>query len=291
MPRARHEGIEIEYEVIGDLDDPPLLMVNGLGSQMVSWEPDFLQGFVDRGFCVVRFDNRDVGLSTKVPTEHDAAAVLAALTGGDPIEPPYLLADMALDAVAVLDDLDLEAAHVLGQSMGGMIAQSLAIGHADRVTTLTSVMSTTGDPDVGQPTAEAVAALLAPSPPEREASIEASVASGRAIGSPEHFEEDRARAKAARTFDRCHYPLGVLHQTMAVVRSPSRSAALAELSIPTLVVHGDADPLVQLSGGERTAEVIPGAELLVLEGMGHDLPSLYWATIIENVTKLAASAA
>jgi pimeloyl-ACP methyl ester carboxylesterase len=282
MPRAAANGIEIEYETFGYAEDPPLLMVNGLGSQLISWERDFLDGFVDRGFFVICFDNREVGLSTKLDVDE---------SGGDPGSAPFLLSDMALDAVAVLDDLDIDAAHVLGQSMGGMIAQCVAIDHPERVLTLTSIMSTTGDADVGQPTPEALEQLLAPSPTEREAYIANAVESGRAIGSPEHFEEDRARAKAERVYDRSFHPRGVANQLLAVVSSPSRSDALGSLSVHALVIHGDVDPLVSLSGGERTAEVIPGAELLVLEGMGHDLPSVFWPTIIENVTQLAVRAA
>jgi pimeloyl-ACP methyl ester carboxylesterase len=280
MPRAQGNGIEIEYETVGLPDDPPLLLVNGLGSQLVSWEQDFVDGFVDRGFFVIRFDNREVGLTTKLDT--------SGLAEG---EAPFLISDMAGDAVAVLDALGLDDAHVVGQSMGGMIAQALAIEHPERVASLTSIMSTTGDADVGQPTPEAMAALLDPSPPEREAYIEKSVAGSRVIGSPEHFEEDRARAKAARTYDRCFYPKGVANQLVAVVSSPSRSEGLRGLSVDALVIHGDVDPLVTLSGGERTAECIPGAELLVLEGMGHDLPSVFWPAIIENVTRLAARSA
>lgn len=280
MPRAvAPGGIEIEYEAIGDRDDPSLLLVNGLGSQMVSWERDFLDSFLDRGFFVIRFDNRDVGLSTKVEVDPGADG------------PPYLLADMAGDAVAVLDALDVESAHVVGQSMGGMIVQQLAIDHPARVTTLTSIMSTTGDPDVGQPTAEAIEALLTPSPAERDAYVTKSVETSRVIGSPEHFEEDRFRAKAERTYDRCFHPAGVANQLLAVTTSPSRREGLRGLAVPALVIHGDVDPLVTLSGGERTAEAIPGAELLVLEGMGHDLPSVFWPTIIENITQLAVRSA
>jgi pimeloyl-ACP methyl ester carboxylesterase len=280
MPRVVANGIETEYETFGYAEDPPLLLVNGLGSQLVSWERDFIDSFVDRGFFVICFDNRDVGLSTKVDTD-----------GLEPGTPPYFLSDMALDAVAVLDDLGIAAAHVVGQSMGGMIAQALVIDHPDRVQSLTSIMSTTGDPDVGGSTTEAIEALVSPSPTEREAYIANAVEKSRVIGSPEHFEEDRARAKAARVFDRCFHPQGVANQMLAVFGSPSRSEALGGASVATLVIHGDLDPLVALSGGERTAEVIPGAELMVLEGMGHDLPSVFWPTIIENITRLAARSA
>ena len=293
MPRAVANGIEIEYEVYGELEDPVVLLVNGLGSQLLSWDLDFVQGLVDRGFCAIRFDNRDVGLSTKIETGFDAGAAILAAFSGDTteVDAPYHLLDMAADAVSVLDDLDIEAAHVVGVSMGGMIAQSIAIAHPERVLTLTSIMSTTGDPDVGQPKPEILGVLIEPSPTEREAYIAHSVEGSRAIGSPELFEEDRYRARAAAGFDRSFYPAGTPRQLVAVATSGSRSDALANVSVPTLVIHGDADPLVTLSGGQRTAEVIPGAELLVLEGMGHDLPSVYWPTIIEHITQLAARSA
>lgn len=286
MPRATNGETELEYEVIGSLEDPVLLMVNGLGSQMVSWEDELLQGFVDRGFCIVRFDNREVGLSTKIDVD-----ALAATRSGEAGEAPFHLLDMAADAIAVLDDLDVEAAHVLGMSMGGMIAQAVAIAYPEQVLSLTSIMSTTGDPDVGQPTPEVLAELVSPSPTEREAAIESSVAFSRLIGSPEHFDEDMARARHTRAYDRCFHPQGTANQMLAIVTSGSRSDALRNLDVPTLVLHGDADPLVDISGGRRTAEVVPGAELVVLEGMGHDLPTYFWSTIIENVTRLAARSA
>jgi len=175
--------------------------------------------------------------------------------------------------------------------MGGMIAQSIAIAAPERVTTLTSIMSTTGDPDVGQPKPEVLPVLLTPAPTEREAYIAHSVEGSRAIGSPDHFDPERAADVAARGYDRCFYPRGVVNQLLAIVSSPSRSDALRQLDLPALVVHGTEDPLVTPSGGERTAEVIPGAELLLLEGMGHDLPTFYWSQIIEAITSLAARSA
>jgi len=286
-------GIEIAYETMGDPSDPPLLLVMGLGAQLISWDDEWCQGLVDRGFHVIRYDNRDVGLSTKVPVEGDLdaeSAVMAAL-GGNAAAAPYLLADMAADAIGLLDALGIDEAHVVGASMGGMIAQSIAIAAPERVTTLTSIMSTTGDPDVGQPKPEVLPVLLTPAPTEREAYIAHSVEGSRAIGSPDHFDPERAADVAARGYDRCFYPRGVVNQLLAIVSSPSRSDALRQLDLPALVVHGTEDPLVTPSGGERTAEVIPGAELLLLEGMGHDLPTFYWSQIIEAITSLAARSA
>jgi len=289
MPRASApNGIELEYETMGDPADPALLLIMGLGAQMVAWDDEFCQGFVDRGFSVIRYDNRDVGLSTKTVTDIDPmVAVMAAFTGGDVVA-PYLLADMADDAVAVLDAAGIDRAHVAGASMGGMIAQSVAIAHRERVQSLTSIMSTTGDPDVGLPNGDILPMLLQPPPEGREACIEAAVATSRLIGSPEHFEEDRARVRATRSYDRCYYPRGMMQQLVAIASSPSRSDALRTIDVNALVIHGDADPLVNVTGGQRTAEVIRGAELLVLEGMGHDLPSTFWTSVISAITSLAS---
>lgn len=288
---ANDAGIELYYETFGDPDGVPLLFIMGLGAQLLSWDPELMEAFVDRGFYCIRFDNRDVGLSTKAEVgELDVMASIMAAMGGEPVDAPYLLKDMADDAASLLDHLDLPSAHVVGASMGGMIAQALAIGHSKQVRSLTSIMSTTGDPDVGQPSPEIMGVLLAPAPSERAAAIESGVAASRAIASPDHFDEAEARARSAAAYDRCFYPRGFGHQLLAIVASGSRSDDLRQLDVPTLVVHGDADPLVTPSGGQRTAEVVPGAELLVMEGMGHDLPQVFWPQLVEAVTTLAARA-
>jgi pimeloyl-ACP methyl ester carboxylesterase len=292
MPRAKHPAdgieIEIEYETFGDPEDPPLLLVMGLGSQMVSWDEEFCEGLVDRGFFVIRFDNRDVGLSTKIDSDVNVLETAMAAFAGEKVEAPYLLTDMAQDAVSVLDDLDILKAHIVGVSMGGMIAQTIAIEHPERVRSLTSIMSTTGDPDVGQPNPEVLPLLLQAPPPDREGAVANSVAVSKAIGSPDHLDEDRLRARAERAYDRNFNPRGTGHQLVAILASGSRSDALRKIRTNTLVIHGDIDPLVNVSGGERTAEVIDGAELLILEGMGHDLPVNFWSSIIEAITALAA---
>ena len=288
--RAQANGIEIEYETFGDPSDPPLLLVMGLGCQLVWWNRDFVQAFVDRGFHVIIFDNRDVGLSTKIETHIDLLGAVAGYLQGDPIEAPYHLSDMAADAWGLCDALGLERVNLFGASMGGMIVQQMAIDHPERVLSLTSVMSTTGDPDVGQPTPEAIAVLLTPAPTEREANIENGVIAGRFLAGPEHFDEDWIRERNARAFDRCFHPDGQTAQLLAIVTSPSRSEGLRGIDVPALVVHGDIDPLVTFSGGERTAECLRGSEFLPLEGMGHDIPRYYWATVIEHVTALAARA-
>lgn len=291
MPLADVNGIELYHEVFGEEGDPPLLLVMGLGRQAIAWDEDFCLALVDRGFRVIRFDNRDVGLSTKIDAPPLPLERIVAAFGGEPLDAPYRLSDMAGDAVGLLDHLGIEAAHVVGASLGGMVAQTMAIQHPERVLSLTSIMSSTGAPGVGTPTPEAAAVLLTPRPESRDEAIEFAVRSEQVIGSPEEFDESRARARAAAFYDRCFYPPGTARQLVAVLASGDRTEALRRLDVPTLVIHGDRDPLVAPSGGEATADAIPGAELLVLEGMGHDLPPAYWPPIVEAITKLAARAA
>jgi pimeloyl-ACP methyl ester carboxylesterase len=291
MARVATNGIELEYERFGDPDDPALLLVSGLGAQMNSFPADLCEAFVDRGFSVIRFDNRDVGLSTKVDVgDLDVMAEVLAAMSGHPVGAPYLLSDMAADAWGLLDALGVERAHLAGMSMGGMIVQTMAIQHPQRVWSLTSIMSTTGDPDVGHAHPDVVAVLLERAPAEREANIAFNVEGTRRIGSPEHFDEERARIRHTEAYDRCYYPRGTGHQLVAIMASGSRSEALRQLDVPSLVIHGSEDPLVDVSGGERTAECLQGCELLVLEGMGHDLPPYYWPRIVEAVTSLASRA-
>ncbi|HEU0171093.1 MAG TPA: alpha/beta fold hydrolase [Acidimicrobiales bacterium] len=286
MPIAPSNGIELCYETFGESDDPTMLLVMGLGSQMIHWPDDFCAALAGRGYQVVRFDNRDMGESTWFDGG-DTPGVRAAIGGGD-VAVPYVLADMADDAVGLLDHLGVDRAHVCGVSMGGMIAQTIAIRHPRRVASLTSVMSTTGDPDVGTPTSEAMSALMAPPAATREAYQDAVVHHAHVWGSPGLFDAERLRETAGRAWDRGYHPEGTARQLVAVVSSGSRSADLAGISVPTLVIHGTADTLVQPSGGERTAEVIPDAKLLVVEGMGHDLPPALWPQMIDAVAGHAA---
>jgi len=290
---AAANGIEIGFETHGDPQDEPLLLVMGLGSQLVHWPLALVDAFVDRGFYVIRFDNRDTGLSSKLDADHpgDFLTSFAALSQGEDVDVPYRLGDMARDAVGVLDELAIDSAHVVGVSMGGMIAQTAAIEHPTRVRTLTSIMSTTGEREVGQPTADAMAALMAPVPRTRDEAIDSAAVTRKVIGSPEHFDEAAVREVAAAAYDRCWNPGGTARQLLAIAASGSRADGLASLRVPTLVIHGDRDPLVALSGGERTAALVPGAELLVLEGMGHDLVPAYIGPIVEAVTSLASRAA
>lgn len=292
MPRATVDAIELEYETFGDPEDPPLLLVMGLGAQMVSWDVDFCEALVGRGFFVVRFDNRDVGLSTKVATdEPDLLTAVTAALGGEQVKAPYLLADMAGDAWGLLDHLGIERAHIVGASMGGMIVQSMAIEHPERVLSLTSIMSMTGEQPYGQPKAEVIPVLLETAPSERAAYIAHNIESSRVISSPEYFDEDRARRRFELAFDRCYYPRGIGNQLLAILASGSRDDALRTLDLPTLVIHGTDDPLVTPSGGEHTAEVLRGSELVMFEGMGHDLPARYWSQIIDAICSVAARAA
>jgi len=289
MPTAPANGIELYYEEAGDPAGPPLLLIMGLASQHVSWPPELIQGFADRGFRVVSYDNRDIGLSTHMDTPVDVMALLAARSAGEPFSVPYVLSDMADDAAGLLDHLGIEAAHVLGVSMGGMIAQALAIAHPERVLTMTSIMSTTGDPDVGAPTGEAMQMLLRPPYTSLEEAMDGAVAVAHVIGSPGLIDEDRLRRRAALAWERNYDPAGVARQLAGVLASDPRSPALAQIDVPTLVIHGTADTLVNSSGGERTAEVIPDAKLMLIEGMGHDLPLAHCPTIIDAVSAHAAA--
>lgn len=293
MARAEANGIDIEYEVHGDDGDETLLLVMGLGAQLLSWPDGFVAMLVDRGFRVIRFDNRDVGLSTKFDgAAVDFGAAFTAAVSGRPADAPYLLSDMADDAFGLLDALGIEAAHVVGASMGGMIAQTMAIARPERVRTLTSIMSTTGDMSVGQPSPAAVQFLLQPPPAEREAYIEHSVEVSRVLhGTVLPFDEGAARARATAGYDRCFNPAGTGRQLVAIFASGDRTEALRSIDVPTLVVHGDLDPLVAYSGGRATAAAVPDARLVTVSGMGHDLPEAAWPQIVEEIAAHARSAA
>jgi pimeloyl-ACP methyl ester carboxylesterase len=218
----------------------------------------------------------------------DVAAVVRALAAGRPADAPYLLSDMAGDGLAVLDDLGIGRAHVMGASMGGMIVQTMAIEHPESILTMTSLMSTTGDPDVGQPTPEARRLLLAPPPVDREAYVAAQLAGATAWGSPACFDPERLTANAVEAFDRCFDPAGTARQLMAVLASGARTDDLRGVRLPTLVVHGDADNLIAASGGRRTAEAVPGARFVLVAGMGHDYPPQYWDQLVGLVSSHCA---
>ena len=291
VPTAEANGIEIAYETFGDPTHPPLLLVMGLGAQMVAWDEGLCALLVARGHHVIRFDNRDIGQSTwwDTPGLDIGAAALNALAG-DASEVPYLLSDMAADAVGLLDHLGIERAHIVGASMGGMIAQTIAIEHPNRVRSLTSIMSTTGEMTVGQPDPEILGLLLAPRPTDREGAIEATLNTARAISYEPLFDEERARQMAERSFERGDNPLGVGRQLLAIIASPPRNEGLGRLDLPALVVHGRADRLVTFSGGQRTAELIAGADFLAIDEMAHDLPKVHWVRIADAIAALTSRA-
>ena len=286
---AAANGIQIAYETFGDRGSRPLLMVMGLGAPMLTWHPDMCDLLAGRGFFVIRYDNRDVGRSTHL---HDAPQpdMRSALARGDFSSAAYTLDDMAEDGFGLLDALGLSAAHVLGASLGGMIAQMMAAGHPERVLSLTSIMSTPL-PALTNTTPEAGAALMRPPATSREAAITQSVEIARVIGSPGFPSDDAWRAElAGLIWDQGIDPPGVIRQWMAVQASGDRTEAVRGIWVPTLVIHGDSDPLVNVTAGRRTAELIKGAELMVVPGMGHDLPRPVWPALANAVSALAAKA-
>ncbi len=280
MPKVHANGIDIEYLVDGDPSDRPLLLVMGLGAQLITWPQGFVDDLCERGFFVIRYDNRDSGLSTKLVGTPE----ITALFSGETSSAPYLIEDMADDAAGLLSELDLPKVHVVGASLGGMITQALAIHHQDRFLSACSIMSTTGNRAVGAPTGEAITALLRPIATTRDEAIEASLAGSRVIGSPGYpVDEATLRTRAAAAYDRSYCPEGTARQLAAVLASPDRTEGLHGVQLPFLVLHGEADPLVTLSGGEATAEAVPGAKLITYPGVGHDLPELLWPDITEAI--------
>ena len=277
MPRAKANGIEIEYETFGPDNAPAVLLINGLGSQMTRWPVPFCEKLVARGFRAIRFDNRDVGLSTWFQS-------------GD----RYTLSDMAADAMGLLDHLKIDRAHVVGVSMGGMIAQTVAIEHPDRVLSLTSIMSATGAPGTLDSTPEAAAVLTTPAPDpvaDEEAFVAHGMRNARVIGSPAYpWADAPLRERVLSDMRRAFNPKGVQRQRGAIGASGDRTEKLKALKVPTVVVHGEADPLVPKAGGEATAAAIPGAELRIIPGMGHDLPEALYDTFIDAIADAAARA-
>jgi pimeloyl-ACP methyl ester carboxylesterase len=290
MPEVRSNGMTISYETLGDPSDPPLLLIMGLGAQLVDWPDGFCDLLAGRGFHVIRFDNRDIGRSTWL--DDLPLPDLGEIFGGDFTTVPYQLSDMAADTAGVLKELGIQRAHVVGASMGGMIAQQLAIDRPDLLASLCSIMSTTGDRTVGHPTPEAAAALMRPAATNRDDAIAAAVAGSKAIGSWAlgvfDVPEDDMVRKAAAKYDRAFHPAGTARQYGAIAASPDRTAALGAVTVPTLVVHGEGDPLIDVSGGRATAAAVPDAELLVIPGMGHDLPRGAWAPIVDAIATNAA---
>ena len=283
-------GIEMVYDTFGDSSSPPMLLVMGLGAQLIAWDEEFCEKLAASGYWVIRFDNRDVGLSTHfdeagVP---DVLAMIQAQTQGVAIDSPYLLKDMADDVVGLLDAIGVKSAHVVGVSMGGMIVQEMAIRHAQRIRSMTSIMSSSGNPVLLQPKPEAIGVLMQPPAADREAHIESSVEASKILGGPVlAFDEVRIRERAVQTYDRGLSPAGMARQMAAILASGNRNEALQSVRVPTLVIHGDIDPLIPVQGGIETAQAIPGAQLMIIEGMGHDLPPVIWPQVIEAISKHA----
>jgi pimeloyl-ACP methyl ester carboxylesterase len=286
---AEANGIEITWESFGKDDAEPMLLIMGLGTQMLDWPDAFCELPAGRGFRVIRFDNRDSGLSTHL--DDAARPNVSAAMAGDASSATYTLDDMANDSAGLLDALGIERAHVVGASMGGMIAQLLALRYPERVLSLCSIMSTTGERAVGQPLEAGLAVLFTPPPAERDAYADYYVQMARGIGSPRYpAEEDELRRRAVELRDRAFDPTGIGRQLVAILASPDRTERLRELRVPTLVIHGEDDPLVTVSGGYATARAVPDAELVVIEGMGHDLPRQLWPRLADAIASNATRA-
>lgn len=279
-------GIEVCYETFGDRRHPAALLIMGFAAQMTAWPFEFCEALAKRGFFVIRYDNRDVGLSSKTegPTP-DVMKLYGRMQDGGWIESsevPYTLSDMADDAVGLLDSLDIDRAHVIGASMGGMIVQHLAFDHGSRLRSATSMMSTTGQRDVGQGTPEALTALLTPNPTDRVGFIEQSVINSKVVSGPLWIEAE-ARTRAGESYDRMFHPAGPPFHLAAIAASGDRTERLASVDLPFLVIHGAADALIDVSGGHATAAVVPGADMLILASMGHDLPRPLWPQILNSI--------
>jgi pimeloyl-ACP methyl ester carboxylesterase len=288
MPQADVRGLIIEYEETGDARAPALLLISGLSQQLVWWDDDFLARLVDMGFHVIRFDNRDVGLTTKL-----TAAGLPDISGIMSAEaaPAYTLDDMAADAAGLLDALDISSAHVVGVSMGGMIGQLLAINHPERVLTLTSIMSNTGGRQEPGPTPEVLGVMLTPPPERREERIEFALRVRRALaGSAYPLDGDRERKRVAAIVDRSFCPDGTARQYAAILAARNREEELGRLSIPVLVIHGNEDPLIRPEHGRRTAAAVPGSELIMLPGVGHEIPTGVWDQVCGAIAAHTARA-
>jgi pimeloyl-ACP methyl ester carboxylesterase len=283
MPQMTTKEVTLEYETIGSAADPPLLLVMGFGAQLIAWPRAFCERLAASGRFVISFDNRDCGLSSKLDGQGaDLTPIIAAASAGDFEKAralaAYTLSEMSDDGLALLDALEVERAHVLGSSMGGMIAQTMAIEHPERLLTLTSMMSTTGEPEFGQSTPQATQALLTPAPADRAGYVDAA-ASSMIWRSKKYPNLARVRELAGESYDRCYYPEGATRQLAAMIASGSRAERLPDVQIPTLVMHGLDDTLIAPSGGERTAALIPDARLLLFADMGHDRPEPLWPQI------------
>ena len=290
MPVAVAGAVELAYETHGDPGDPPLLLIAGLGQQLTMWPMPFVHTLAVAGYRVIRFDNRDVGLSTHLGGKLNLSEIAAAMRGGQTPEAPYTLGDMAADAAGLLDHLGIERTHVVGISMGGAIAQELAIHHGLRVRSMACVMATTGAADVGQPNATGNRALFRAPPHERAGAIASMIESAALLASPGHFDERSARHHASMAYDRAFDPEGVGRQLGAIWVSGDRTVRLKEVVAPALVIHGDADPLIDVSGGRAIAVALPAANYVEIHGMAHDLPTAFWPEILGPLLQHLAAA-
>ena len=288
MSTVTANGIQIEYETFGNPSGRPLLLVIGLGGQLIWWDERLCQDLVSRGHYVIRYDNRDTGLSSKFDQagKPDVMGTMGKILSGDKSSVPYTIEDMADDGAGLLDAMGIPCAHICGMSMGGMIAQTIALRHPSRVLSLTSIYSHTGNPKLPQPKPEVLSALLTPIPTERAAYIEYMLGFHKMFtGHGYPMDEEWTRRNMAASYDRCFYPHGVGRQVIAIMAQNNRKAALASIKVPVLVIHGTDDPLVPVEGGKETAAAIPGARLILIEGMGHDLPhGGAWPQIVDAIT-------
>jgi pimeloyl-ACP methyl ester carboxylesterase len=289
MPNVTTNGIQIEYDTFGDSSSPALLLIIGAGGQMIYWEYEFCESLAKKGLFVIRFDNRDSGLSTKFD-EAGIPDMMAAMEG-KPVAAAYSLDDMAADAVGLLNALGIQKAHICGSSMGGEIAQIISYRYPEHVLSLTSIMSSTGNPELPQMKPEVLAAVFKPVPEEREAYIEHNVNLWRTLWSPGFpFDEKRLRRVLAEGYDRSYYPPGMIRQSLAVLKNGYRKSSIASIKAPTLIIHGDEDPLMSVEGGKELAQLIPGAKLLIINGMGHDMPKEAWTETIDAISENAVQA-
>ena len=275
--------IELAYEEFGKKSDIPVLLLMGAGAQMLSWHEDFCEELATHGLRPIRFDNRDAGLSTHM--HHAPMPDFTAALAGDLSTVSYNLSDMAADTVGLLDALEIKSAHFVGASMGGFISQMVASEYPKRVRSMTCIMSTTGDPTVGQPAPDTFQRLAGPPPQNREEAMEQVVRNFRVVGSPAYpLDEAEGRERAGLAYDRSNDPLSIIRQAVAVIASGDRTPRLRNLQLPTLVIHGDSDRMCDVSGGKAIAAAVPGSELVIIEGMGHNLPRPLWGRLISLIS-------
>jgi pimeloyl-ACP methyl ester carboxylesterase len=289
VPRAKANAIELEYEAFGDPGDQPLLLIAGLATQMISWQESFCELLASRGFFVIRFDNRDCGRSTWM--EAAGPPDIGAAFRGEG-HPAYQLDDMAADVAGLLDALGIRAAHLVGASMGGFIAQLVAINHPERVLSLTSIMSGPGGEDEVAATPEGAAVLMVAPPDTREERIEVAMNIHRTLaGAGDQLDNAVEKARAERSIDRAYYPLGVGRQLVAILSAGSRLERLKHVRVPTLIVHGTDDILVPIENGRLVAGAVPGARFIEIQGMGHDIPERVWSELADGIEELARKSA